>query len=323
MVTFDWLLLKRFDDTVSGPLKTALGALEVHLANEHSALSQHKARLQILDEMAIAAVASADVGTDDDESGSSDGEQEQQGIVRPPKQSIVEVVNGMEDAGEVETAAQLCFHIVRHRRSAHGDHHPRTQAALRKLASLTLDSGDAAGAEPLYLELLDEMIHQLGARHPRTLSAMVDLAMAQREVGKLEEVEGTLREALYWMLEVNGKRHRDTLGAIGNLADVLREQGRFSDATAMFGDALEVASEVLGQTHMTTLVLGAKAARLRTESAQSAARAEDTRQAAAQLETIVAVMQHALGDGHPQVRKYQGVLRLLTGRSPVSRHDDS
>jgi len=282
--------MSRVLESPQSSLRTALTSMEQHLANEDKELSQQKKRLEILEMQLAAAVASCD-------------------SCESP--SAMEVANALEDEGDIKAAAALCRYVVSHRESAYGARDPRAQEALRKLASLTHDSGDVKAAEPMYRELLSAFASTLGEKHQTTLRAMVDLAMAVRDLGDLEQAELLLRDALSGQLQLHGRRHRATLGTIGNLADVLREQGRFEDATAMFGSNLAIAVDALGMPHMTTLVLGAKAARLRHESATSAGHAEEARQAVEQMQTVVQAMEQALGPKHPQALKYTAVLAAM------------
>ena len=292
-------------------LQTAVGALDRHLVLEQRELARRREALAQLDAQIAKAVAATDGEDTADESSegnsdSSDGDAV--AVARSPSAPTIDLAREMEDDGDVETAAALCERVVAHRRKTYGADHPRTHAALRKLASLWHDAGRVAAARPLYRELHLRKSAELGAHHPRTLSALVDLAMALKDEGALEEAEGMLREALYGQLRARGRRHRETLGTVGNLADVLRAQGRYADATRIFGDALTIALDALGPAHMTTLVLGAKGARLRGERARSEGRAGDAAAAAEQLWQVVESMRHVLGDAHPQTRKYAGVL---------------
>ena len=280
----------------------ALAALDSRLQQEREEVEQ----LQALVDEARRGGASDD---------SSDGEralgEERSTSDRSPSVDVMDMARVMEDRADFETAATLCLEAYERRRSFLGEDHPRTQAALRKLASLKHDAGDVASAEPLYREVLRQRTAALGASHPRTLSASVDVAMALAELGELEEAEERLRLALHGQLSVIGRRHPETLWTIGNLADVLREQGRVADAIAIFGDVLRVAFDTLGKTHLTTLVLGAKAARLRYESAREAEDAEGARVASAQLWQVVQSMREALGRAHPQTVKYAAVVEAI------------
>ena len=276
-------------------LRRALSALDNHIELERKELKRRTAALEKID-------AWMEHEADDDAS-SDYGD-----TTRAEGAATLDLARVMEDRGDIETAAILCERVLEHRRSTLGCAHPRTQAAVRKLASLFHDKGDVAAAAPLYREVLLERSAGLGDRHPKTLSASVDVAMACADLGQLEEAESLLREALFGQLEVHGKSHLETLCTIGNLADVLRQGGRIAEAFDIFGDSLNVAQKLLGPYHMVTLVLGAKAARLRHEGGRAKGDENEAEAALVQLEQVVLCMKRALGEDHPQAKKYGEVL---------------
>ena len=104
-------------------LRRALSALDNHIELERKELKRRTAALEKIDawmEHEADEDASSDYGDTDRAEGAA----------------TLDLARVMEDRGDIETAAILCERVLEHRRSTLGSAHPRTQAAVRKLATL-------------------------------------------------------------------------------------------------------------------------------------------------------------------------------------------
>jgi len=114
----------------------------------------------------------------------------------------------------------------------------RRNAMVAALAPMLRDSGDLAGAEALYRELLGRYSEELGPTHAKTLAMTNNLASAIMNQGRLADSEPLYRQALAARRASLGAAHPKTTSSTINLANLLKNQGRPQDAVPLYEEAL-------------------------------------------------------------------------------------
>jgi tetratricopeptide (TPR) repeat protein len=161
----------------------------------------------------------------------------------------------LQDAGELDEAAQVLDQVVQTRTRVLGWHHRHTINSRNNLASTLSDLGEVDQARALLQEVLQDRRRQLGVDHPDTVQSINNLARVTQDP---DEAANLYREAIAAYTRILGPAHYETLASISNLAAVLARQLRLDEAAALFEEVAEGRRVTLGSEHP------------RTESAKSA-----------------------------------------------------
>ncbi len=136
------------------------------------------------------------------------------------------------------------------------DHQPSPDArALRVRAMDMSDGGDAAGALPLFQQVL--VLAQAAHSHaptPQTtldvVVAMHQLGITNRNVGDLPGAHAVLEQAVALAEQPPvGPAHPRLAAALRTLGDVLVRRGRYDEADATMQRALTMQEQLLGPEH--------------------------------------------------------------------------
>jgi len=119
---------------------------------------------------------------------------------------------------------------------------------LQNRATLLIQAGKAAEAEPTLRQLLASLLKTRQKNHPAVLVAMNSLAYALEDIGKLGEAEQIYRDTLAIQRQAN-TAHPETFGTRNNLAMLLMRQDKLALAEQEFVQIIELATEHLGAEH--------------------------------------------------------------------------
>ncbi|MGE3614378.1 MAG: tetratricopeptide repeat protein, partial [Gemmatimonadales bacterium] len=132
-------------------------------------------------------------------------------------------------------------------RQSVGEDHQRTIVALGNLAAFRLASGDLAGAEREYRDLLERQTRLQGPDHPVTArvrlslgSAISDRAAFTHSDSAFDSAEDLLRSAVRSFEKTLGPEHLQVATAMGRLATVRIARGEWDDAVRILERAVAI-----------------------------------------------------------------------------------
>ncbi|MFG1669409.1 FxSxx-COOH system tetratricopeptide repeat protein [Streptomyces sp. Y7] len=155
--------------------------------------------------------------------------------------------------GAREEALSLAQDIVRQYRTAPGERHPATLAAVNNLGIFLRGSGEVSRARALLEKNFDILREALGEGHPYTLACAVNLANVMAELNELRQAEGLERMAVAGFQETLGHRHPDTVVSRANLGVTLRSLGRIPEAEQLQESSHAEFVRMLGENHPHTV----------------------------------------------------------------------
>ncbi|WP_405592745.1 FxSxx-COOH system tetratricopeptide repeat protein [Streptomyces sp. NBC_01092] len=155
--------------------------------------------------------------------------------------------------GAREEALTLAQDIVRQYRTAPGERHPATLAAVNNLGIFLRGSGEVSRARALLEKNLDTLREALGDRHPYTLAGAVNLANVLAELDELRQAEELERLAVAGFQSTLGHEHPDTIVSRANLAVTLRALGRSPEAEQLQESSHAEFARMLGVDHPHTV----------------------------------------------------------------------
>jgi hypothetical protein len=136
---------------------------------------------------------------------------------------------------------------------AFGESHDNTRIARKQIAGFTAHTGDWAGTQRLYGELLSDESRVLGADHPDTLFTRTALATLTNLTGDPGVAVQVLGELLSDQSRVLGADHPDTLLTRARIASSIGMTGDVAGALRLYGELLPDQARVLGADHPDTL----------------------------------------------------------------------
>ncbi|MEV7384483.1 MULTISPECIES: FxSxx-COOH system tetratricopeptide repeat protein [unclassified Streptomyces] len=157
--------------------------------------------------------------------------------------------------GARDEALKLAQTTVRQYRTAPGERHPATLAAVNNLGIFLRGAGEAGRARTLLEKNFAMLREALGDRHPYTLSCAVNFANTLAEVGDLSRTEELERRAIAGFQAVLGADHPDTVVSRVNLSVTLRALGRIPEADQLQSSAETVLARSLGEDHPHTVTV--------------------------------------------------------------------
>ncbi|MFE5887712.1 FxSxx-COOH system tetratricopeptide repeat protein [Streptomyces sp. NPDC056462] len=155
--------------------------------------------------------------------------------------------------GAREEALALAQDIVRQYRTAPGERHPATLAAVNNLGIFLRGSGQANRARTLLEKNLDTLREALGERHPYTLACAVNLANVLAELNELRQAEDLERMAVAGFQPTLGHEHPDTIVSRANLGVTLRALGRIPESDQLQESTHAEFVRLLGENHPHTV----------------------------------------------------------------------
>ncbi|WP_316770108.1 FxSxx-COOH system tetratricopeptide repeat protein [Streptomyces sasae] len=157
--------------------------------------------------------------------------------------------------GARDEALKLAQSTVRQYRTAPGERHPATLAAVNNLGIFLRGAGEAGRARTLLEKNFAMLRDALGDQHPYTLSCAVNFANTLAELGGLRETEELERKAIAGFQAVLGPDHPDTVVSRVNLSVTLRALGRIPEADQLQSGAEADLAHSLGEDHPHTVTV--------------------------------------------------------------------
>jgi serine/threonine-protein kinase len=150
----------------------------------------------------------------------------------------------------------------------------RRTVLLNLLGHVRRARGDAAGAERLHREVLEERRVMRGERDPEVANAYKNLAAAIADQGRYDEAETLFRRGLEIRRGTQGRDHADYATDLAAFAEVLRAKSAPVEALLAFQQALPVLRRVLPPDHPLVLdaLLGLSETLIDLQRADEAAR---------------------------------------------------
>ncbi|MEU6542988.1 FxSxx-COOH system tetratricopeptide repeat protein [Streptomyces sp. NPDC046859] len=155
--------------------------------------------------------------------------------------------------GAREEALSLALDIVRQYRTAPGERHPATLAAVNNLGIFLRGSGEVSRARALLEKNLAILKEVLGERHPYTLACAVNLANVLAELNELRAAEELERTAVTGFQPTLGDQHPDTIVSRANLGVTLRALNRVPEADQLRKSSHDEFVRLLGENHPHTV----------------------------------------------------------------------
>jgi tetratricopeptide (TPR) repeat protein len=146
-----------------------------------------------------------------------------------------------QNIGDAAKALALYDRAYEGRSRVLGPDHPDTLNVLQNRATLLIQAGKAAEAEPQLQQLLLTLKQTRQPDHPAVLVAMNSLAYALEDLGRLDQAE---------KIQIKARSaHSETFGTRNNLAMLLMREGDLAGAEREFVQVIGLASESLGAEH--------------------------------------------------------------------------
>ncbi|MCE9594369.1 MAG: tetratricopeptide repeat protein [Planctomycetes bacterium] len=213
--------------------------------------------------------------------------------------------------GQVPEAIALFRRALEVRESVLGNH-PLTSETCRSLGGVLAQTGDAAGAAPLFERAvrIDELV--FGPNHPVTASSLVGLAGAKEAQGELAAAEPLLRRALAIDETTLGPDEPTTMALRARLALFLHRQSKFADALPLYARELELREAKSGANDP-------ESARVLEAMAAIHEQLGDTKTARSELERALARREATSGANSPATAETMAHLGVLL--QALGEHD--
>jgi len=175
---------------------------------------------------------------------------------------------GRSDAAKVETDALLILvgvataeenyptllGLTRERlalsRKRLGERHPEVAQALSDHALGQMYTGDLAGAERTYLEVIDMNIALLGPDHPEVASARENLGNVYFRGGQLDKTAKNLEVVLAMRRKALGDDSEPVARTLANMGTVYLRAANYEASVRTYREAIERLSRKLGPEHL-------------------------------------------------------------------------
>jgi tetratricopeptide (TPR) repeat protein len=131
-----------------------------------------------------------------------------------------------------------------------GDRHPEFAQALNDVALGQMYTGDLAGAERTYLEVIDLDIALFGENHPEVASARENLGNVYFRGGQLDKTAKNLEVVLAMRRKALGDDSEPVAQTMANMATVYWKAGNDEAAVKNYREAIDRLSQKLGPEHL-------------------------------------------------------------------------
>ena len=150
------------------------------------------------------------------------------------------------DAREVAPLARRRLELLKAR---HGERHPEVTNALNDLALGLMYAGDLAGAERLYLEVIEMDVALLGEDHPETASARENLGNVYARMKRFDRTAALLETVLASRRKALGDDSEPVARTFANVATVHKMAGNLAAAEKAYPEAIARLTAKLGPEH--------------------------------------------------------------------------
>jgi tetratricopeptide (TPR) repeat protein len=130
-----------------------------------------------------------------------------------------------------------------------GDRHPEVSQALSDVALGQMYTGDLAGAERTYLEVLDLDSALLGPDHPEVATTRENLGNVYFRSGQLDKTAKNLEVVLAMRRKALGDDSEPVARTLANVGTVYLRAGNYEAAVKNYLEAIERLSKKLGPEH--------------------------------------------------------------------------
>jgi tetratricopeptide (TPR) repeat protein len=158
----------------------------------------------------------------------------EQGESRQYEAELQEALDYFRKAAEIQTALELKTDLA---------------ASLDWQGSFYRSQGKYAKAEPLFVQSIEIMEHQLGLDHPSVATSLNNLAALYESQGRYSEAEPLFVRSLEINEQQLGADHPSVATSLNNLAELYESQGRHRKAEPLFVRSLEIWKRQLGSHH--------------------------------------------------------------------------
>ncbi len=154
----------------------------------------------------------------------------------------------LKNLTQYDAAFKVYGEALRGMRKEYGSVHPRVASLLQNLGNLQRKTGDLAGAQKYYEQVL--AIHKsLGTDAWTVGGALYALGTIQSSRGAFVDARSTLLRSLE-LRESSAPEHPDIARTLVALSRLARLRGDLDDAKALAGRALELKERVFGDKHL-------------------------------------------------------------------------
>ena len=174
-----------------------------------------------------------------------------------------------------DEALDLATRAVALARTTHGDRHPLTLSAVRKLAAVHSTRGDQAAAVALLEAALPFARETLGDEHPEMLGLQNMLARAFELHGDVERALALYAPLVTTQARRLGRLHPQALMTLQNYAALLLARGDFAAAVPLLEDSRARFLELRGPDDLETLRATVRLGNARSQLGDGAAVAAD------------------------------------------------
>ena len=130
-----------------------------------------------------------------------------------------------------------------------GDRHPEVSQALSDVALGQMYTGDLAGAERSYLEVLDLAAALLGPDHPEVATTRENLGNVYFRGGQLDKTAKNLEVVLAMRRKALGDDSEPVARTLANIGTVYLRAGNYEASVTSYREAIERLSKKLGPEH--------------------------------------------------------------------------
>ena len=131
-----------------------------------------------------------------------------------------------------------------------GDRHPEVAQALSDVALGQMYTGDLAGAERSYLEVLDMNIALLGEEHPEVATTRENLGNVYFRLGQLDKTAKNLEVVLAMRRKALGDDSEPVARTLANMGTVYLRAKNYEASVKTYREAVERLSKKHGPDHL-------------------------------------------------------------------------
>jgi CHAT domain-containing protein/tetratricopeptide (TPR) repeat protein len=188
----------------------------------------------------------------------------------------------------------LAERAVAIRERARGPEHPEVARALNALANVLSETGDLAGARPLYVRALKIREKTLGPNDPSVAGSLNNVGLLLAQIGDYAGALPLLQRSLSIREKALPPEHPDVIAGLGNLASLLRLMGDYPRSRQLYERALAAAEKSAGRESLLTANVVSNLAVLLSNMGDNAAAEAAHRRA-------LAIREKVLPPDHPEV----------------------
>ena len=195
--------------------------------------------------------------------------------------------------GDFKTALKHLKLVIRLRRSALGDMHPKTLSSLNNLAALQKELGRTEEAAAVLEEVLAIYKTIPGENDNAVLTTMGNLALTYTILGRYDDARTLFESTIETSRRKLGKDDDTTLSAIGSYAYFLIQREAFDEAEPMLLGLVSTLTAKYGNEHTSTLTARGNLALLYGNQGRYTVSEPIVRE-------LVEIQRRVLGEEHPK-----------------------